>query len=226
MDDTQPDRAAPHRRRLKRLAVPLFLVLVIGMFSAVAWRALPDLPILTQPRVAEMPLRRMFSTVLHDNYQTRAVLYDALTTPIFMDKLRGMLKVERQTARTLAMRPIGSEFWYHRSVAAHKSGRASFAREYGLRALRDGPFTRGYAADRVAITVRYWDDLSEAERTRAYAYMRKMVYYTDSILVAEAAEDQPGVEDHLWVAVAGNEPLESRLTIRLRNGRRHLFRRK
>lgn len=226
MGDMVPDRAAGRRRSLKRLAVPLFLVAVIGMFSAVAWRALPDLPILTQPRVAEMPLRRMFSTVLHDNYQTRAMLYDALTTPIFMDKLRGMLKVERKTARTLAMRPIGSEFWYHRSVAARKSGRASFAREYGLHALRDGPFARGYAADRVAITVRYWDDLSDAERTMAYAYMRKMVYYTDSILVAEAAEDQPGVEDHLRAAVAGDEPLEIRLTFRLRDGHNRLFRRK
>ncbi len=213
-------------RNLKRLAVPIFLMLVIAMFAVTASRALPGLPILTQPRIAEMPLRRMFSTVLYNNYQTRTRFLDAYTTSNFMDKLRGMLAVERMAARTLAMRPLGSVPWYHRSIAALKGGRASAAREFGLRSLRDGPFTRGYAADRVAVAVRYWDDLTEAEHVRAYAYMRKMVYYTDSILVAQAAQDQPGVEEHLWAAVSGDASLEKRLGIRLRNGRHHLFNRK
>jgi len=172
----------------------------------------------------DMPLRRMFSTVLYNNYQTRIRFHEGASSPNFMDRMRGMRDVDRMAARTRALRPLGSQPWYHRAAAAHRGGRATAAREYGLRSLRDGPFTRGYAADRVAMAVRYWDDLTEAERVSAYAFMRKMVYYTDSILVAKAAEDQPGVEEHLWAAVEGDENLEIRLGVRLRNGRHHLFR--
>ncbi|MDF1721396.1 MAG: hypothetical protein P1U65_12040 [Minwuia sp.] len=224
MGATANDRPARSGSILRRLAVPIFLSLVIAVFGTTAYRALPDLPILTRPEVEGMPFRRMFSTALYDDHAIAARYDTAITDPIFMSRLSHLLAVERMARRSLAQRPIGSRFWYHRSAAAHRSGRASDARTHGLRALSDGPFSRTYAADRVAIAVRYWDDLTEAERDRAYAYMRKMVYYTDSILVAQAAEDQPGVEDHLWTAVAGDENLEIRLGVRLRNGKRHLFR--
>lgn len=201
-------------RQAKRIALPLFLfgfVLLFGLFAA---RAIPALPVLTEPDISDVPMSHLFTRAGLLTHRAGIAVENGSAEWRFMLRMRMLLDAEQAARKSLALRPVGSEAWNARAYAALKSGRVSDAGRYTLYALNDGPFSSRFAPTRLSLGLRFWDSLSEAEQRRHYALIRKVVYYEpeaflDGIIPVEE------LVVHARTAIGDDKRLNGHLTRRL-----------
>ncbi|MDF1735854.1 MAG: hypothetical protein P1U37_11255 [Minwuia sp.] len=177
MASTERTPAERSRRQAKRIALPVLLfgfVLLFGLFAA---RAIPALPVLTEPDIADVPMSRLFTRAELLTHRAGTAIETASAERRFLLRMRLLVDAEFAARKSLALRPVSSEAWHARAYAALKSGRTTDAERYTRHALNDGPFSSRFAPSRLSLGLRFWDSLSEAEQQRHYALIRKVIYY-------------------------------------------------
>lgn len=201
-------------RLAKHIGLPLFLFGFVFLFGLFAARAIPALPVLTEPDISDVPMSHLFTRADFLTHRAGIAIETGSAEWRFMLRMRALLDAELAARKSLALRPVGSEAWNARAYAALKSGRVSDAGRHTLNALNDGPFNSRFAPTRLSLGLRFWDSLSEAEQRRHYALIRKVVYYEpeaflDGIMPVEE------LVVHARRAIGDDERLNSHLTRRL-----------
>ncbi|WP_281019522.1 MULTISPECIES: hypothetical protein [unclassified Minwuia] len=164
-------------RQARRIALPLFLLGFVFLFGLFAARAIPALPVLTEPDISDVPMSRLFTRADLLTHRAGTAIETGSAEWRFMVRMRALRDAELAARKSLALRPIGSEAWNARAYAALKSGRVSDAGRYTLNALNDGPFSSRFAPTRFSLGLRFWDSLSEQQKQRHYALIRNAIYY-------------------------------------------------
>jgi len=201
-------------RQAKRIALPLFLLGFVFLFGLFAARAIPALPVLTEPDISDVPMSHLFTRADLLTHRAGIAVETGSAEWRFMLRMRLLLDAELAARKSLALRPVGSEAWNARAYTALKSGRVSDAERYTLYALNDGPFSSRFAPTRLSLGLRFWDSLSEAEQQRHYALIRQVVYYEpeaflDGIIPVEE------LVVHARTAIGDDKRLNGHLTRRL-----------
>ncbi len=206
--------AGKGRRQAKRIALPLMLFGFVFLFGLFAARAIPALPVLTEPDIADVPMSRLFTRAELLAHRAAVAVVTASVERRFLLRMRTLLDAELAARRSLALRPVGSEVWHARAYAALKSGRVQDAERYTLHALNDGPFSSRFAPSRFSLGLRFWDSLSEAEQQRHYALIRKAIYYEPEAFVDGIVPVEELVV-HARTAIGDDRRLNDHLTRRL-----------
>jgi|GEM_PF-4335415 len=203
-------------RQAKRIVLPLFLLGFVFLFGLFAARAIPALPVLTEPDISDVPMSHLFTRADFLTHRAGIAVETGSEEWRFMLRMRTLLDAERAARKSLALRPVGSEAWNARAYAALKSGRVSDAERYTLYALDDGPFSSRFAPTRFSLGLRFWDSLSESEQQRHYALIRKAVYYEPEVFVDGIIPVEELVA-HARTAIGDDRRLNNHLTRRLKN---------
>lgn len=216
MATTSRTAAGKGGRQAKRFALPLVLFGFVFLFALFAARAIPALPVLTEPDIADVPMSHLFTRADLLTHRAAVAVETASAERRFLLRMRTLLDAEFAARKSLALRPVGSEAWHARAYAALKSGRVKDAERYTLYALNDGPFGSRFAPSRLSLGLRFWDSLSEAEQQRHYALIRKVIYYEpEGFVVGFMPVEQ--LVAHVRTAIGDNPRLNLHLNGRLRN---------
>lgn len=214
MATTSRTAAGKGGRQVKRIALPLVLFGFVFLFGLFAARAIPALPVLTEPDIADVPMSHLFTRAELLTHRAAVAVETASVERRFLLRMRTLLDAEFAARKSLALRPVGSEVWHARAYAALKSGREKDAERYTLHALNDGPFSSRFAPSRFSLGLRFWDSLSVAEQQRHYALIRKAIYYEPEAFVDGIIPVEELVV-HARTAIGDDRRLNGYLTRRL-----------